>query len=136
MPNHYCFEENFKLLKRSKTIYFLLTELNFFEFGTSWMVWIFWAHVSKAFSGLYQIPLTRWQHNSFLKAENFLRIGLVSLIWFAKRLRDLRQNHNKSKAFFNFIQSNCQKLQKSWIYRSPDKKEQVVCEQSKVLTQL
>ena len=84
VPIHYWFEENFKLLKRLKTIHFLLTEWNFFEFGTSWMVWVFWAHVSKAFFGLYQILLNRWQHNSFLKAGNFLRIGCVSLFWFVE----------------------------------------------------
>ena len=65
VPNHYCFEENFKLLKRSKTIHFLLIESNFFEFGTSWMVWIFWAHVSKAFKCHYQILVNRCQQLPF-----------------------------------------------------------------------
>ena len=65
------------------------------------MVWIFWAHVSKASFGLYQIPLNRWQHNSFLKAKNFLRISCVSLLWFLERLQELRQKskHNKEINF-------------------------------------
>ena len=36
----------------------------------------------------------------FLKAENYLRISCVSLLWFVERLQELRHKLKQAKQFF------------------------------------
>ena len=114
MPNHYCFEENFKLLKRSKTIYFFLTESKIFEFGTLWIVWIFWADVSKASFGLYQISLNRWQQLSILfRQKNYIltktAIRKVYPRTFLGKSQKFSKKAKNAKPKMNFWYRSCQK---------------------------